>query len=340
VTDSTKEAAAVTTDRSVVVSADDAAASRAENLAALGYRAAWAVAGAMPAEPAYRLADAAAGLAMSRRGPAVVQYARNLRRVLGDSATPATLYDTTSAGLRSYARYWLETFRLPSMDHDQVVAMAESEAVGMGHIGNAVAAGRGVVLALSHSGNWDVAGLMLAHQYGSFTTVAERLKPESLYRRFVEYRESLGMEIVPLTGGATPTSSVLKDRLRAGGIVCLLGDRDLTASGIPVTFFGAQTRMPAGPAMLAALTGADLCVAHLSYLGDGSGEVRGWRTHVGPPIELPGTRLVERVRGGTQLVAAAFEAGIARRPWDWHMLQPLWVSDLPAGNAATVGVQR
>ncbi len=306
-----------------------------EKLVAVGYQAAWSVAGALPAEAAYRLADAAADLALSRRGPAVIQYAKNLRRVLGDGATPADLYGVTSAGLRSYARYWLETFRLPSMDHEEVVANARAQAVGMHHIGDAIGAGRGVVLVLPHSGNWDVAGLMLARDYGSFTTVAERLRPESLYRRFVEYRESLGMEIVPLTGGATPTSSLLKDRLRAGGMVVLLGDRDLTSSGVPVTFFGERTRMPAGPAMLAALTGADLCTVHLSFTQDGT--QRGWRTCVAAPVELPGTRLAERVRGGTQAIATAFEGTIADRPQDWHMLQPLWLSDLPDGHAATVG---
>lgn len=307
---------------------------RTDALVALGYRAGWWVAGALPTRAAYRVADEAAALAMSRRGPAVIQYARNLRRVLGDGATPARLHEMTAAGLRSYARYWLETFRLPSMDRDAVIARARAEAVGMHHIAGAVAAGRGVVVALPHSGNWDVAGLMLARDYGSFTTVAERLKPESLYRRFVAFRESLGMEIVPLTGGPTAASSVLKDRLKAGGIVVLVGDRDLTASGVPVTFFGERTRMPAGPAMLAALTGADLLTAHLSFSQDG--DRRGWRTDVSPPVDLPGTRLAERVRVGTQAIATAFEGTIASCPQDWHMMQPLWLSDLPAGHAAAV----
>ncbi|MET3806393.1 KDO2-lipid IV(A) lauroyltransferase [Nakamurella sp. UYEF19] len=307
-------------------------------LISLGYRAGWAAAGKVPEGLAYRIADLAADRAMARRGPAVVRYARNLSRVLGDRATPRRLHEVTAAGLRSAARFWLETFRLPSMDHDEVAARSLSETTGMEHIGAAVAAGRGMVLALPHCGNWDVAGLMLAHEYGSLTSVAERLKPESLYRKFLEFRQSLGMEILPLTGGATPTSTLLKERLRAGGVVCLLGDRDLTASGVPVTFFGEPTRMPAGPAMLAALTGADLCVVDLSFTRNGS--EWGWKHTITPPIELPGTRLAERVKLGTQAIATEFERGISRHPQDWHMLSPLWLADLPAGHAALPGVDR
>jgi len=302
-------------------------------LIAGGYHAAWAAAKTLPAPAAYRLADAAADLAMARRGPAVVQYARNLRRVLGEQATPSALHQVTAAGLRSYARYWLETFRLPAMDKDEVATRACADSDGLEHVTAAVQAGRGVVMVLPHTGNWDVAGLMIAHKYGSLTSVAERLRPESLYRKFVSFRESLGMEILPLTGGATPTSSVLKDRLRAGGIVCLLGDRDLTASGVPVTFFGEATRMPAGPAMLAALTGADLVTVHLSFTQRGTD--RGWWTHISPPIELPGTRLADKVRAGTQAIATTFERTIARKPQDWHMLQPLWLADLPADHVAS-----
>ena len=307
----------------------------ADALVALGYAAGWRAAGVVPEALAHRIADAVADRAMARRGPAVVQYARNLRRVLGSDADPHRLYSETAAGLRSYARFWLETFQLPSMDREEVAARFVADFVGFEHITAAVESGRGVVVVLPHSGNWDIAGMVLARVFGSFTSVAERLRPESLYRRFVGFRESLGMEILPLTGGATPTSTLLKDRLRAGGVVILLGDRDLTASGVPVTFFGETTRMPAGPVMLAALTGADLCVAHLTY--QRQGDRPGWSTVVAPPMDIPGTRLAERVRQGTQLVADQFARSIAGRPRDWHMLQPLWLADLPGGHEARTG---
>jgi KDO2-lipid IV(A) lauroyltransferase len=299
-----------------------------DSLVAWAYTAGWRAVRAMPHEAAARLFRFAADRATARRGPGVLQYARNMRRVLGDEASPESLHAVTSAGMRSYARYWLETFRLPSMDLDDVAQRALDGTEGMEHLDAAVESGRGAVLALPHSGNWDVAGLMVCRRFGSLVTVAERLKPESLYTKFLAYRESLGMEVLPLTGGSVPTSQVLQDRLRAGKVVCLLGDRDLTSRGVPVDFFGERTRMPAGPAMLAALTGADLLRVHLTYTNTG------WHHLICPPMRLPGERLAQQVREGTQLLADGYATGIGAEPADWHMLQPLWEADLPAERRA------
>jgi KDO2-lipid IV(A) lauroyltransferase len=297
------------------------------------YGVGWRAVRALPHDAAARLFLAVADRATARRGPGVIQYARNMRRVLADQATPAALHAVTKAGMRSYARYWLETFRLPSMDLDDVAQRSLDGTIGIEHLDDAVESGRGAVLALPHSGNWDVAGLMVCKRYGELTTVAERLKPESLYRRFLEYREGLGMEILPLTGGGTPASEVLKQRLGEGKVVCLLGDRDLTSRGVPVDFFGEQTRMPAGPAMLAALTGADLLRVHLTYTDTG------WSQLICPPLHLPGERLADQVREGTQLLADGYATGIAAEPADWHMLQPLWEVDLPPERRAKLDAQ-
>ncbi|HZE49799.1 MAG TPA: phosphatidylinositol mannoside acyltransferase, partial [Jatrophihabitantaceae bacterium] len=186
-------------------------------------------------------------------------------------------------------------------------------------------------LALPHMGNWDAAAIWLVAHCGSFTTVAERLKPESLYDRFVAYRESLGMEVLPLTGGASPAET-LAERLRAGRAVCLLADRDLSRNGVEVEFFGEGTRMPGGPALLAATTGAALLPVSLWFTPDG-----GWGQWIGPPIELTGKRLAEKVRAGTQALATVFETRIAEHPSDWHMLQKLWLSDLSVRTAPLNG---
>ncbi len=303
-----------------------------DRLTDLGFAAGWSVVRGMPEWAADRAFRTAADVAYRRRGPAVVQLARNLRRVLGPRATPETLAATVRDGMRSYARYWRETFRLPAMDLDAVAASVAATTFGGEHIARAQREGRGVVLTVPHSGNWDIAGLWVTRNFGPLTTVVERLRPETLYDKFVAYRESLGMEILPLTGGVPP-AQVLRERLTAGGIIALVGDRDLSANGIPVSFFGEPARFPAGPAMLAALTESYLCPTDLSFV-DG-----GWVQHIHPPLEVAGTRLAEQVRSGAQQIADTFERGIAHHPTDWHMLQPFWPADFPSGHPGAVPVR-
>jgi KDO2-lipid IV(A) lauroyltransferase len=277
------------------------------------------------AATAFRLA---ADLGARRGGRGVRQLRRNLRRVIGPTASYPELDDLVQASLRSYARYWMETFRLPSMPVASIVPRVSTD--GAENIFAAMAAGRGAILALPHSGNWDAAAIWLVEHGVPFTTVAERLQPESLFDRFVRFRESLGMEIIPLSGGARAPSTVLTERLQAGGCVCLLADRDLGAAGVPVEFFGEPTRMPPGPALLAATTGAALLPVSLHFTPDG------WGQWIGPPIALSGARLRDRVSGATQTLADTFAERISAHPADWHMLQKLWLADLdPARLPAT-----
>jgi lauroyl/myristoyl acyltransferase len=175
------------------------------------------------------------------------------------------------------------------------------------------------VLALPHLANWDAAAAWVASNDWSMVTVAERLKPEGVFRQFVEYREKLGMEVIPLTGGERPPLDALADRLGQGWMVCLLGDRDLSRGGVEVSFFGGRTRMPAGPAILAIRTGAPLYAVDLSFTPTQTYAVL---RRVVPPTE---GALDERVKATTQLLADAYAAGIAEHPQDWHMLQKLWL---------------
>ena len=298
----------------------------------LAYRAAWQVASRLPEHAAVTLFHRISDTLVARRGPAVLQLARNQRRVLGDQATPAALHAVVVAAMRSYGRYWLETFRMERSDTAGIAQRALDSTIGLQHVLAARDAGRGVILALPHSGNWDVAGMSMVNLLGGITTVAERLEPASVYRRFVAYRESLGFEVLPLTdeSGSTGTSGrLLRQRLAEGKMVCLLADRDLGTGGIPVTFFGERTTMPAGPAMLAAMTGAALCPVHLAYTDSG------WLQYVAPPVQLTGARLAEKVRTGTQAMADVFARRIALFPADWHMLQPLWTADRDAVPSST-----
>ena len=299
-------------------------------LADLGYAAGWRAVRAMPRPVGWALFRTAADAAARRRGPGARRLAANLRRVVGPELPDEQLDELLRQGLRSYARYWLEAFRLPSRTREQHrtgFRLARGELLG-----EDVAAGRGAVVALPHAGNWDAAGAWVAANGWPIVTVAERLKPESMYERFLAFRRQLGMEIIPTRGGDRPPFDVLEEKLRQAYVVPLLADRDLTARGVEVEFFGGRTKMPAGPALLALRTGAPLYVAHMWFEPAlPCGELEG-------PLPLPGPDtgpMDVRVRRVTQLIADRLAAGIARHPEDWHMLQRLWL-DVPADTAAIV----
>ncbi len=289
-----------------------------------GYAAGWMIVRSMPEFAARNAFDAGALYASRNGGPA--QLRMNLARVLGvaPNDVPGSLM---RASLASYARYWREAFRLPSMDHHAIGQRLAELVIGEEYLDAALANGRGAVLALPHSGNWDMAGVWLTQTRGKFTTVAERLKPESLYRRFIEYRESLGFEVIPLSGGEQPPFDLLSERLRDNKMVCLMAERDLTRSGVQVDFFGEPTRMPAGSAKLAIHTGAALLPVHCWYEGDAT------VIEFHPPLD-PASGDVGVI---TQALADVFTANIAAHPADWHMLQPQWLADLSDERRARLG---
>ncbi|HVX45646.1 MAG TPA: phosphatidylinositol mannoside acyltransferase [Mycobacteriales bacterium] len=284
--------------------------------AGTAYAAGWALVKSIPEPLSSRAFRLAADLAYRRRNAGVRRLAANLRRV----APAADLDSLVRQAMRSYARYWLETFRLPVMDKAHVAARVRVHDVET--FDAAVDQGRGVVLALPHMGNYDVAGIWLVDHGHPFTTVAERLKPVALFERFVAYRESLGMEVLAVGPGETPSLPTMRERLQAGRVICLVADRDLGESGVGVEFFGERTRMPSGPAFLAATTGAALVPVGLWFEG------RDWGLRFHPPIDVHGPgRLRERVVRGTQVLADAFAEDIAAHPQDWHMLQPMWPAE-------------
>jgi lauroyl/myristoyl acyltransferase len=301
----------------------DLTAGLREQVIAAGFVAGWEALRSVPAPVASHLFRAAADAVTARSGPAVRQLRLNLRRVIGPAPAERELDKLVRDAMRSYARYWLETFRLAKLDHAAIAARVGSQTLGTEYLDAAVEAGRGFILALPHTGNYDVAGLWLIDRYHRpFTTVAERLRPASLFDRFVAYRESLGMEVLALTGAEQPPTAVLTGRLKAGGGVCLVADRDLSQHGIEVDFFGERARLPGGPALLAATTGAALLPVGLWFTPDG-----GWGQQIMAPVEPTETRLRDRVRSGSQQLADAFAQLIGEHPSDWHMLQKLWLAD-------------
>ena len=298
-----------------------------ERLTGLAYQLGWKLIIRVPESWARWAFTTVADIAWRRQGPKVQVLEGNLRRVLEYKyVTPEVdgkeLRTLSRAALRSYARYWLEVFRLPAIPVERIMSGMHIDAAGEQALFANLKAGRGVVIALPHMGNFEQAGAwVVARGAGSLTTVAERLRPEAVYDAFVRFRRGLGMEVLPLTGGHSPFGT-LAQRLRAGGLVCLVSDRDLKDSGIEVEMFGEKARIAASAA-LAMHTGAALLPVATWFEGDD------WGAHIYPEIPVPesGTR-AEKIAAMSQGLATAFEACITEHPADWHMLQRVFTADL------------
>jgi KDO2-lipid IV(A) lauroyltransferase len=283
------------------------------------YRAGAAVARALPepvGAPVARWLARRVGVTFMRSR--VRQVERNLRRVHGRAFGGAALQRSVAATFDSYGRYFYELFRLPGTSKQWIDA--HTDITGTEHIVTAIAAGKGLVLALPHLGNWDFAGAWLAGQGYTVTVVAEPVEPPELFDWFVDTRRSLGMHVIALssTAGAEALAS-----LRSNEAVCLLCDRDLTGDGVEVEFLGERTTLPAGPAMLALRSGAPVLPAGCYF------RPNGWhRIRVLGPIDTQRTgRIREDVARITQELASRFEDLIRVQPEHWHLLQPNWPSD-------------
>jgi KDO2-lipid IV(A) lauroyltransferase len=323
-----------------------------ERLTGYAYQLGWKLICRLPESWARWAFSEVADIAWRRQGPKVQVLEANLRRVLsysqgrpvvdgpvvdgpvvdGPVVDGKELRALSRAALHSYARYWLEVFRLPAIPVERIVSGMHIDPAGEAELFANLKAGRGVVVALPHMGNFEQAGAwVVARGAGTFTTVAERLRPESVYEAFVRFRQSLGMEVLPLTGGHSPFGT-LAQRLRAGGLVCLVSDRDLKETGVEVEMFGEQARI-AATAALALHTGAALMPVGTWFEGDD------WGAHIYEEIPVPasGTR-AEKVAEMSQQMARVFEQAIAEHPQDWHMLQRVFTADLDPARLSPVRV--
>jgi len=287
----------------------------------LAYRAGAAIALSLPERltgPGAGLLGRVLGLVM--RGKRTM-LARHLLRVHGPGMGESELNRAVNQAFRSYARYWLEVFRLPGETPESLARRVVVE--GIEHVEAATAGGRGVLVVTPHLGNWDLGGAWVATAGYRPVTVAEVLEPPELFEWFCAYRRQLGMDIVPIGDGAGTT---LLRALREGRVVGLLSDRDLSRTGVEVEFFGERTTLPSGPATLALRAGVDIVPATLLFEGP-----HGHRLIFCPPVPVARQgSLREDIARITQVVAGELELLVRRAPEQWHLLQPNWPSDFEA----------
>jgi KDO2-lipid IV(A) lauroyltransferase len=282
-------------------------------ISALAYFAGWRLVRTLPEKSAYRLFSFIGRRAVKANGSSVQRLRFNLSRVKPE-LSEVELENLLSRGFDSYLRYWCDTFRIQDWSTQRI---QETVTLTNGHLLiDPMRSDRGVVIALPHSGNWDHAGAYFCSIGIPLVTVAERLKPEALFLKFLEYRNSMGFEVLSLDSRSFVT---LMKRAREKRLIALVADRDLSRSGVDVDFFGYPSRMPAGPALLAVKTGIPLVVAHVSYTSAG---IHIKFSEVSVPQEGTESEKVSKV---VQACADLFAQGIAEHPEDWHMLQRIWI---------------
>ncbi|HEX2026634.1 MAG TPA: phosphatidylinositol mannoside acyltransferase [Nitriliruptorales bacterium] len=280
----------------------------------LGYLTLWEAAARMPGPVAWRL-PASVGDLWHRFAPDEQrrQVRANLARAAGHPPD-GDLDRLVRDAYRSYARYWLDSFRVHTLDPDDV--RARTEDVGTGVVDEVRADGRGAILVTGHLGSWEVGAFFSTERGWRLTVVAEVVEPRPLFERFVRLRRGLGLGVVPLVRGGDMLSR-LEAVVRDGGTATLLGDRDLTGKGPVVSFFGEPCRLPPGPAALARRTGRPVVPGAFFTTP------RGWRARAHEPVDI--ARL--DVEQGTQRVAHALEQLIGEAPEQWHVFVPNWLAD-------------
>lgn len=283
-------------------------------LSSLVYLLGWRIVRILPEPLAYRLFDRVASRAVHKRSKSFTRLRENLRRVK-PNLSESELDELAARGMSSYLRYWCDAFRLPFWSNERITTTVTVE--GEERFRQLVSEGKGVVVSLPHSGNWDHAGAYFCATGIPIISVAEKLKPERVFLAFLRYRERVGMRIYSTSENVLP---ILNRHLSDGEVVALVADRDLSKSGIEVKFFDGVAKMPSGPALLAIRNKSYLVVAHVTYTEHG--------IHIkfSEPLEPRDSSPLSAIEDLIQQTADFFAEGISKSPEDWHMLQKIWVA--------------
>jgi len=293
----------------------------------LFYLFAWKFIGILPEKIAYALASFVADFVFKKNSKGVKRLRSNYKRVKPEISDKELNHLTklgmrelnhlTKLGMRSYLRYWFDTFRLNKWSKNRIIET--TYVIRENLLRDPIALKKGCIVALPHAGNWDHAAAYFCSTGITLTAVVEKLKPEAIFRKFLDYRSSIGIEPISHKEKTIP---ILLERLRSGKLVALVADRDMSRSGVEVDFLGGVAKMPSGPAILAIESGAPLLTAYIRYLD------KGIEITFDETIKLPvsGTK-EEQIKIVTQSIANNFAKRIKDSPVDWHMLQRIWIDE-------------
>jgi KDO2-lipid IV(A) lauroyltransferase len=280
------------------------------------YLFAWKVIALLPEKSAYQLANFVSDRIYKKNGKGIRRLRSNYAQVMPEYSTEK-LEELTKLGMRSYLRYWFDTFRLSSWSKNRIIST--TQVIRENLLRDPIQSKQGCIVALPHAGNWDHAAAYFCSTGITLTAVVEKLKPEAIFKKFLAYRESIGIEAISHKEKTIP---ILSQRLRDGKLIALVADRDMSRNGVEVNFFGKTSKMPSGPAILAINTGAPLITAYVRYTLDG--------------IQIIFDETIKPTSSGneedqikiiTQSIADNFAKRIKEYPVDWHMLQRIWMDE-------------
>ena len=280
------------------------------------YLIAWKLIALLPEKSAYKLADYVSDRIYKKNGKGIKRLRGNYGRVMPEYSSQK-LEELTKLGMRSYLRYWFDTFRLSKWSKNRIIST--TQVIRENLLRDPILSKQGCIVALPHAGNWDHAAAYFCSTGITLTAVVEKLKPEAIFKKFLAYRQSIGIEAISHKEKTIP---ILTERLQAGKLIALVADRDMSRNGIEVNFFGKTSKMPSGPAILAIKTGAPLITAYVRYTPGG--------------IEIIFDETLKPTNSGseeeqikiiTQSMADNFAKRIKENPVDWHMLQRIWVDE-------------
>jgi len=278
------------------------------------YLAAWKLIGLLPERLAYKLANFVADQIYRKNGKGIQRLRSNYQRVK-PGYSKEELDKLTKLGMRSYMRYWFDTFRLNKWSKERIVKTTKVNNEYL--LRDPITKKLGCIVALPHAGNWDHAAAYFCSTGINLTAVVEKLKPEAIFQKFLDYRQSIGIEAISHKEKSIP---ILSQRLQAGKLVALVADRDMSRNGVEVEFFDGIAKMPSGPAILAIKTGAPLITAYIGYLSTG---IEIFFDQTTPPPTTGSDS--EKIKAITQSIADNFARRIKENTVDWHMLQRIWV---------------
>jgi KDO2-lipid IV(A) lauroyltransferase len=242
---------------------------------------------------------------------------KNLARVVGAGSHVDGLVKTA---FKSYAEYWLETFRLGGYSADELLRMVEPVGDSVKVIEDGFAEGRGILVITPHLGFYDMGVAWVGAMGWRATTVAEVLRPKALFEWFVRIRQGKGVNVLPARNRKW-VGEKLAAVLDKGEMVALVADRDLGRRGIWVEFFGEATTFPVSPAMLLVQKQVPLIAAAITRHGK---SFHMYFERV--PYELTGDNDAD-VRGVAQVTAVALEKMVRRAPEQWHMFSTNWPAE-------------